>query len=50
MTWIDLLNYQPFGNLRIMHFIMLFVLCWIAWFEWKEYKGEKKRKKFKKIY
>ena len=37
MSWIDILNYQPLGGMRIMHYIMLYILVHIIWMEVKVY-------------
>jgi len=37
MTWIDMLNYQPFGGMRVMHYIMLFIVIHVIWLEVKVY-------------
>jgi len=50
MTWIDILNYQPFGGFRIIHIIMLIFLFGIALLEWRNHTNEKNRKKYKKRY
>jgi len=37
MDFIDILNYQPFGGMRVMHYIMLFIVIHIIWLEVKVY-------------
>lgn len=50
MDFIDILNYQPFGNLRILHFVMFSFMILVARIEWKEWRIEKNEKKYKKRY
>ena len=37
MSWIDILNYQPLGGMRIMNYIMLFIVLHLIWMEVKVY-------------
>jgi len=37
MDFIEILNYQPFGGMRVMHYIMLFILIHVIWMEVKVY-------------
>ena len=50
MHLFDILNYQPFGDLRIIHLLMIFFLILLAWIECKEWIIEKNGNKFKKRY
>ena len=37
MDFIEILNYQPFGGMRVMHYIMLFIVIHVVWLEVKVY-------------
>ena len=37
MDFIEILNYQPFGGMRVMHYIMLFIVIHVIWLEVKVY-------------
>ena len=37
MDFIEILNYEPFGGMRVMHYMMLIILICMIWSEVKSY-------------